>query len=425
MDRLPRSRRFLRGEHALPLLVPALQLACSRSEPPRPIPSATAHAAASAPSASAVASSAASSTGSIAAPSPSSARPPTTSVAEDKTDAGLPGVLLGELAEVGPAAPATVVAEGVVLITKEDRVLVAARTSSSRPEKARFSPVDPGESTFAPLARGPGVARGFAYWISHGRLVRRALTGEHGLEVLADDARDRARVTAVDLNGKTAVAFLGRPDEERTSHARLWVEGGSIYDLTPDGAGASSVSLVRAGDHLLATSIDGRSAMTPMHTRKIQLRPNGAELEPDVVVWVGGPAQGWTETVVGSEGGHAWAHVPIERDATHFGLASVDLGNEPHMDSDVRFFDYRNGLDLAPVATAELCGHATVAYVRPTTSEPHSPTELVLVRLDTGAATVVTGARGFASVSLTAFPHGGAVAYVADGRTWAMGLGCR
>jgi len=116
--------------------------------------------------------------------------------------------------------------------------------------------------------------------------------------------------------------------------------------------------------------------------------------------------------------------VPIERDMTHFGLASVDLGIEPHMDSDVRFFDYRNGLDLAPVATAELCGHATVAYVRPTTSTPHSPAELVLARLDTGAATVVTGARGFASVSLVAVPNGGAIAYVADGRTWAMGLGC-
>jgi len=296
-----------------------------------------------------------------------------TTLVDDKTDAGLPGVVLGELAEIGPAAPATVVTEGVVLIAKDDRALVAARSSVGRPEKARFSPVDAEGVTFAPLARGPGVARGFAYWISHGRLVRRALTGEHGLEVLSDDARDAARVTAVDVNGKTAVAFLGRADQERTSHARLWVEGGAILDLTPDGAGASSVSLVRAGEHLLATSIDGRSAMTPMHARKIELRVGGAELGPDVVVWVGGPAGGWTETVVGSEGGHAWAHVPIERDMTHFGLASVDLGIEPHMDSDVRFFDYRNGLDLAPVATAELCGHATVAYVRPSTSTPHSP----------------------------------------------------
>jgi hypothetical protein len=416
MGRIPRFGCFSRGNALLALI----GLGCARAESTRPTPSATAHAAASAPSTVPSATSSA-----APSPPPPSARPVTTSVVDDKTDAGLPGVVLGELAEVGPAAPATVVAEGVVLITKDDRVLVAPRSPASRPEKARFAAVDATGAAFAPLARGPGIARGYAYWISQGRLVRRGLAGEQGLEVLADDARNAARVTAVDVNGKTAVAFLGRADHEHTSHARLWLEGGAVLDLTPDGAGASSVSLVRAGDHLLATTIDGRSAMTPMHARKIELRAGNAELGPDVVVWVGGPSQGWTETIVGSEGGHAWAHVPIERDMTHFGLASVDLGAEPHMDSDVRFFDYKNGLDLAPVAAAELCGHATVAYVRPTTSAPHSPAELVLVRLDTGAASVVTGARGFAGVSLVAVPKGGAIAYVADGRTWAMGLGCR
>lgn len=349
----------------------------------------------------------------------------TTSVAEEKTDAGIPGLVLGELAEVGPAAPATVTGEGVVLVAKDDRLLVASRSPAARGERARFSPIEAPGAAFAPLARGPGVAGGFAYWISHGRLVRRALAGEHPLEVLADDARDASRVTAVEMNGKTAAAFLGRADQEGTSHARLWVEGGTLLNLTPEGAGASSVSLVRAGDHLLATNIDGRSAMTPMHARRVELGSSGATLGPDVVVWVGGPTQGFTETVVGAEGGHAWAHVPIERDVTHFGLASVDLGADPHMDSEAVFFDYKNGLDLAPVATAELCGHATVAYARPTTSTPHSPAELVLLRLGTKAATVITSARGFAGVSLMAVPGGGAIAYVADGRTWAMALGCR
>jgi hypothetical protein len=164
--------------------------------------------------------------------------------------------------------------------------------------------------------------------------------------------------------------------------------------------------------------------MTPMHARRIELGPQGPELRPDVVVWVGGPAQPWTETFVGAESGRAWAHVPIERDVTHFGLATVELGAEPHMDSDVTFFDYQNGLDLAPVATAELCGHAHVAYVRPTTAVPHSPTELVLVRLGTRAATIVTTARGFASVSLAGVDGGGVLAYVADGRTWALGFQC-
>jgi hypothetical protein len=414
MGRPARSQRALHEKLTVSLV--ALGLGCSRAEPARRVPSTTASAA-SAPSAS-------TSGAPPRAPAPS-AHPISTSVVEDRTDAGIPGLVLGELAEIGPAAPATVTAEGVVLVAKDDRLLVAARSPAARAEKSRFSPVEAPGAAFAPLARGPGVAGGFAYWISHGRLVRRSLAGEHALEVLADDARDASRVTAVEVNGKVAVAFLGRADREGTSHARLWAEGGALLDLTPDGAGASSVSLVRAGDHLLATNIDGRSAMTPMHARRVELGPSGATLGPDVVVWVGGPTQGFTETVVGSEGGHAWAHVPIERDVTHFGLASIDLGAEPHMDSEVLFFDYKNGLDLAPVATAELCGHATVAYVRPTTSVPHSPAELVLVRLGTNAATVITGARGFAGVSLAAVPGGGAIAYVADGRTWAMGLGCR
>jgi hypothetical protein len=117
--------------------------------------------------------------------------------------------------------------------------------------------------------------------------------------------------------------------------------------------------------------------------------------------------------------------VPLERDATHFGLANVDLGSEPHMDSEVAFFEYPNGIDLAPVAPAELCGKAHVAFVRPTTRAPRSPQELVLARLGTNEAVTLANARGFASVSLIGVPGGGLVTYVADGRTWARGLGCQ
>ncbi len=94
------------------------------------------------------------------------------------------------------------------------------------------------------------------------------------------------------------------------------------------------------------------------------------------------------------------------------------------MDSSVAFFEYPNGLDLAPVSPAELCGKAHVAFVRPTTPVPRSPQELVLVRLGTNEAITLANARGFASVSLAGVPGGGLLAYVADGRTWARGIGC-
>lgn len=349
----------------------------------------------------------------------------TTGVVATKNSATLPGLTLGELFDVGPAAPIAATAAGVVLLTKDDRVLLAPRSGGARPEKARIATLDEPHLAFAALARGPSVAAGHAYWISHGRLVRRPIDGSGELEVLNEDARDHSRAAAAEAHGRVAVAFLGRADAEGTSHARLWLEGKAPLDLTPEGAGASSVALTPLGDHLLATSIDGRSAMTPMHARSVRLAPAGATLGEDVVVWVGGPAQAWTETFVGAQEGKAWAHVPIERDATHFGLANVDLGPEPHLDCEVSFFDYANGIDLAPVATVELCGQAFVAFVRPTTSTPHAPQELALVRVDTNEAVTIADARGFAAVSLSELPGGALLAYVADGRAWARGIGCK
>jgi hypothetical protein len=399
-------------------LLAATGAGCSRQKPAPP-GSASAKAG-TAPSPSAPTVRSAGATPSAPAASP---RPLETSVVGEAGDAGIPGLVLGELSDVGPAGPATAASTGVVMVTKDDRVLVAKR-APGRPERASFAPIEAPASDFAALGRGPGVARGHAYWVSRGRLVRHALEGEARLEVLTDDARTSSRATAVEIADRVAVAYVGRPDREGTAHARLWLEGGPSLDVTPEGAGASSVALTANGEQLLVTAIDGRSAMTPMHARTVRVGPKSAELGPDVVVWVGGPAQAWTETWVTAESGRAFAQVPIERDATHFGLANVDLGSEPRMDSSVTFFDYPNGIDLAPVSPAELCEKAHVAFVRPTTSTPRSPQELVLVRLGTNEAVTLANARGFASVSLAGVAGGGLVAYVADGRTWARGLGC-
>ena len=420
---------------ALVLAPAVLSLGCSREDPAHlAAPSAHAAAAASTPaqapsappgaSAPSVAGPSAAAAKSAESPPEASARPSTTSVVAPK-NTGIKGVTRGDLLDIGPMAPATATSAGVVVLTRDDRVLVARRAPGPRPDKTSVAALEEPAAAFSVLRRAPAVAGGRAYWISHGRLGRRGLDEGAPLEVLDPDARDASRVSAVEGKHGVTVAFLGRADAEGTSHARLWIEGKPELDLTPEGAGASSVALTRSGDHLLAVSIDGRSAMTPLHARAV--RPDGAvaTLGDDVVVWVGGPSQAWTETFVGAEAGHAWAHVPIERDVTHFGLASVELGAEPHMDSDVAFFDYANGIDLAPVATAELCGHAHVAFVRPTLSTPHSPEELVLVRSDTNEAQTLATARVFSGVSLATVPGGGLLAYAADGRTWARGIACK
>ena len=97
---------------------------------------------------------------------------------------------------------------------------------------------------------------------------------------------------------------------------------------------------------------------------------------------------------------------------------------KPRMDTEASFFDYPNGLDLAPAAAADVCGRAVLAFVRPTLAAPRSPAELVLSEPASGRTVRVAEARGFASVSVSAAAGGGLLAYVADGRTWAVGIGC-
>jgi hypothetical protein len=345
-------------------------------------------------------------------------------ILEERGDAGLGSIHAGELADVGPGGPASAARDGVVLLTKDDRVLLAKRSPGSKPTSATLTSVDEAPAAFRLLAKPPSIASGFAYWVSQGRLVRRAL-GDGELESLRDDARPGTRVSAAEFGGTAAVAYIGQPDSEGTSHARLWLEGLPPLELTPEGAGASSVALTAHGDGLLAVAIDGRSAMTPVHARRITWQGRQPRLADDVVVWVAGSAQAFTEIVVGSSQGRAFAYLPTARDVSHFALASLDLGSEPRLDSEVTFFDYPNGIDLAPVASAELCGRPHVAFARPTTPAPGAPQELVLAEPGSGRMLNLANSRGFVSVSLAAQPGGALLAYVADGRTWARGLTCR
>ncbi len=351
--------------------------------------------------------------------------PEPTVVAEVGRAGGLSGFSLTELSDVGPAGPAAATEEGVVMLTKADH-LTLARSGKGPVRKGKIGSVSEPAASFVALGRPPAVAGGYAHWVSGGRLVRRRADGSGELEVLTDGARDGTRVSAAVVKGGVAVAFIGRADAEGTSHAKLWVAPDRTLDLTPEGAGASSVALATQGDRLAAVSIDGRSAMTPLHARLVSLdRPGPAALGSDVVAWVAGPAHSFTEVSATSDGASSWALLPIERDSTHFGLATVELGREPEMDAPVAFFDYPNGIDLAPVATAKLCGKPYIAFARPAAAAPHSPQELVISPINGGETSVIANATGFAAVSLSAAPGGGLVAYTADARTWARGLECR
>jgi hypothetical protein len=342
--------------------------------------------------------------------------------------------LIDELVDVAPAGPATANEHGVVLVTKSDTLVTAARGPLSHAKEPAATPVaslDRERHEFAPYGRGPAVAGSFAYWVSQGRLVRRKLDGSGELEVLAPDARQGTRVAAVSSGGTAVAAYVSRsPAPDEPPRARVWVEGNKRYELTPDGSGASSVALTRQGDNFLFMALDGRSGMTPLHARRLRLAPGKKELVlgPDQVVWVGGGSQPTTEIAATTLGEEAWAFVAIERDVTHFGLAQIRIGREPQLDSPATFVPYPNGINTSPVASARVCGRQALVFARPSTAQPFAPQELVLAELGPqglSAGDVVVRAKAFADASLSAVEGGALLAYTADHRTWAASIRCR
>lgn len=335
--------------------------------------------------------------------------------------------VLDDLNDIGPAGPAAAFAKGVVMITRDNELaisrLLQPPSKSKKPAAGDFAEVGRSSQAFFAVARGPAASETHVYWISKGRLVRRALAGGE-LEVLSSDAREGTRVAVV--GPPDVVAYITEPLDKHDSLARLRLPDGRKLDLTPEGAAASSVSLARVGEDVVASYIDGRSGMTPVHARK--LRSKTFALDPDVVVWVSGATQGMTEITSVGTPDVAWLMLPVERDASHFGLATLAVDKDPKMDPPLRWRTYENGLDRAPVASGVLCGEPTALYVRPENANPDANQELVISSLsfdETASSEQVATARGFADVSLYPLPEGGILAYVADRRTWARLIRCK
>lgn len=367
----------------------------------------------------------------VAAPAakPSKPKPPRPLATNEKDDQ--PSVssryLLDGLNDIGPASPASAFAQGVVMLTRSDELeisrLVQPPSKSKKPQAGAFQATERGPRDFWPVARGPALSATHAYWVSKGRLVRRALAGGD-LEVLATDARDGTRVAVA--SSPDVVAYITQPVGKQDSLARIRLPTGKLLELTPEGAAATSVSLARVGEDIVVGYIDGRSGMTPVHARRLHVA--AGTLDPDVVVWVSGATQGMTEiSSLGHEQG-SWLMLPVERDASHFGLATLAVDKDPKMDPPLRWRTYENGLDRSPAAAATLCGAPAAIYVRPQNATPNANQELVISELtlaETASSEQLATARGFADVSLYPLPEGAVLAYVADRRTWARLIRCK
>jgi hypothetical protein len=346
-------------------------------------------------------------------------------------------LLLERPFDLGPATAIAASPSGV-LFRRAAAEIVGVRVVGSVAEvQARASGARPAEGALSPTSSEPVVTRrGQSYWVRRGQLLRRAfswtsLRSEGETEVLSSDALDGARIAAISVDDATdLVAYIARPaamQEER--RARLWTTAGGTVDLSESGAGASSVALVEAGDHAMAVWIDARAAMSPVHARSVAVnRAAPARLGNDVVVFVGPSPEGLAEVSAVGYRGAVTAFIPFARDTTAFGLAALSVGSEPHLDAEVTWTPYPNGIEPAKVSAAVICGAPWVAFVRPREAAPESPAGLMLAALVDGLLGEQTSAAegfGFYAVSLAARDAGGAwLAWVGNGRTWVRGISC-
>jgi hypothetical protein len=336
------------------------------------------------------------------------------------------------------AAQATATPRGVVFNTR-DGGLVLTRLGPLPRGPAGKTPLIPLPDSAGPFAlgRGPSVGADYVYWISHGTLVRRAfpLHGPMGaLEVLARDAFDGTRV-AVPSGPKPAatpetVAYIVRPEkDDGPLLAKLWVEGQESELLTAEGNSTHSAALVRTNDGVLALSVQARMAMTPVHARRIRFASGHPLLGDDTVVWVGGGIQPLTEMTVLQTGDSGLIGlIPHERSMSEFGLARLDIGMNPTMDTPTTWMLYPNGIDPAPVAAAHLCGEPAFLYSAPEAAAPDSPQQVALRALsDTaGSHSLPLGSsRAFYFTSLAEVPGGALAVWVTGGGVSAATVRCQ
>lgn len=330
-----------------------------------------------------------------------------------------------ELHDLGPAAPVTATARGIVFITRRDEMIIARRKGVSG-----FEPVLRPKSDFAKYGRGPSTSDIHAYWASEsGRLMQGDLkTG--AVRAVFDRARAATRTSVVTREGRDLVAFVAQIEGEPLAY--LWasaaVNGAEVLQISPDGSNATSLEIVPASPHPLVIVLEGRTSMSPVHVRRVRVTARRVTLEPDEVVWVGPGSHQLTEIhAIDTPTGDAAAFLPTAKDFRDFGMAQLQINAEGGEAPEPRWQIFPNGLDPAPVATAHLCGKQYVLFARPTEQRPRSPQELHLAELSgpvPSSGDLIARSRAFNDVSLAAVPGGAIAAWTADRRTWGVFLSC-
>ncbi len=351
--------------------------------------------------------------------------------------------VIDSLLDVAAAGPIAATDRGLAMFDRDNRLQLARlATPLVAGNSPRESPVTalPDDAGPFPLARGPAVRRGLAYWVSRGRLLGQSLAsaGTGSALVLAEDARvgTRAAVPVGPSRELSSVpqvaAYVARPSEpDGPPAAKLWVEGQlSTFRLTDDLASSHSVALAATPLGVNAVFLEARTGMSTVHVRSITFsKQREPSLGEDHIVWVGGPARPTTELfVLPSDEPVLKTFLTLERDMTHFGLLGLELPlrGEVELPLEPEWRLYDNGIEPAPFALAEVCGRSLVALARPSSAVPHAVQELVLLPLgdERWPPVVVARSRAFFDVSLVGLSGGALLGYVADHRTWARSIRC-
>lgn len=228
------------------------------------------------------------------------------------------------------------------------------------------------------------VAGKFVYCQGHGGSITRTALGTNDTKTVVSKSRS-TRIAAAPLgaNGEhSVVAFL---DTKQTSEGAM-IQAFVLMDeettparLSEDGAGATTMRLVPRGADAIAVYLDTRTAMVPVHARPITLKGKDLALGDDVVAFVGGAPERGIDLALAGVANKLFVLLPMPRETTDFGLASIPVLDPPKDDVSATWSLYPNGLDPAPIG-ASLDGW--VARVRPREKAPGSKKVLELGRID-------------------------------------------
>lgn len=331
----------------------------------------------------------------------------------------------GEVVDLGPAASVSATVLGVAFITRNDQVVLAKRRG-----KLGFEPITLAAESFSKYGWGPSVSASHLYWSSKGGRLMRASLKTLVPEVLFDHARPSTRTAVQTAAGRDIVAFVAEIKER--AFAYLWASKGlgeaELLDASADGHDATSVSLVHGTPHPRLIVLEGRTSMSPIHSRVVRVTARRILLEPNEIVWIGPGSHELTEIhAMEAQTGSTVVFLPTQRDFHDFGLAQLLIEKNGGESSEPNWQLYPNGLDPAPVATAHFCQEKYVIFARPSEKRPHSPQELHIARLEAKVPSegeVIVRSRAFNDVSVAPIDHGAILVWTADKRSWGMILSC-